>query len=70
MNRLGIAMGGGVRIGLEDNIWFDDGRTELATNVRLVERLVAIARAMGREPATPDQVRQRLGIALRTAATR
>ena len=62
MNRLAIAMGGGVRVGLEDNIWFDDDRTDQATNPRLVERLVGIARAMGREPATPDQVRARLGI--------
>jgi 3-oxoadipate:acetyl-CoA acetyltransferase len=62
MNRLAIAMGGGVRVGLEDNIWFDDDRTELATNPRLVERLTRIARAMGREPATPSQVRQLLAI--------
>lgn len=57
-----IAMGGHVRVGLEDNIWWDDERTELATNPRLVERLVTIARAMGREPATPSQVRSLLGI--------
>lgn len=63
MNRLAIAMGGGVRVGLEDNIWFDDDRKELATNPRLVERLTRIARAMGREPATPNQVRQKLAIA-------
>jgi 3-keto-5-aminohexanoate cleavage enzyme len=62
VNKLAIAMGGHVRVGLEDNIWFDDARTDLATNPRLVERVVAIARAMGREPATPDQVRARLGI--------
>ncbi len=68
MNRIAIAMGGGVRVGLEDNIWFDDDRTELATNPRLVERLVAIARAMGREPATPDQVRERLAITAPVAA--
>ncbi len=63
VNRQAIAMGGHVRVGLEDNLWFDDARTELATNPRLVERLVRVARAMGREPATPDQVRERLGIA-------
>ena len=57
-----IAMGGHVRIGLEDNLWFDDDRTDLASNPRLVERLVRVARAMGREPASPDQVRQRLGL--------
>jgi uncharacterized protein (DUF849 family) len=51
-----------VRVGLEDNIWWDDERTELATNVRLVERLVQIGRAMGREPAEPALVRSRLGI--------
>lgn len=62
MNSLAIAMGGGVRVGLEDNLWFDRERTELASNPKLVERVVAMGRAMGREPATPDQVRQRLGI--------
>jgi uncharacterized protein (DUF849 family) len=62
IQRLAIAMGGHVRVGLEDNLWWDDARTELATNPRLVERLVAIARAMGREPATPAQVRARLAL--------
>jgi uncharacterized protein (DUF849 family) len=62
MNRLAIAMGGHVRVGLEDNLWWDDDRTELATNPRLVARLVDIARAMGREPASPASVRARLGI--------
>lgn len=60
MHRLAIAMGGHVRVGLEDNLWWDDARSELATNPRLVERVVAIGRAMGREPATPAQVRARL----------
>ena len=32
MNAVAIAMGGGVRVGLEDNIWFDEGRTKLARN--------------------------------------
>lgn len=62
VNRLAIAMGGHVRVGLEDNIWWDADRTELATNPRLVERLVAIGRSMGREPAPPAFVRNRLGI--------
>ena len=62
VNKWAIEMGGHVRVGLEDNIWWDDERTELATNPRLVERLVSFARAMGREPATPAVVRQRLGI--------
>jgi 3-keto-5-aminohexanoate cleavage enzyme len=57
-----VTMGGHVRIGLEDNIWFDDGRSDPATNPRLVERIVGVARAVGREPATPDQVRAHLGL--------
>jgi uncharacterized protein (DUF849 family) len=61
-----IAMGGHVRIGLEDNLWFDDDRKDLATNARLVERVVSVARSMGREPATPDAVRLRLGMGLET----
>ena len=32
MNSLAIAIGKGVRVGLEDNIWFDTERTRLATN--------------------------------------
>jgi uncharacterized protein (DUF849 family) len=64
MNRLAIAMGGGVRVGLEDNLWFDEDRTDPASNPRLVERVVAVGRSMGREPATPEQVRLRLGIPL------
>jgi 3-keto-5-aminohexanoate cleavage enzyme len=68
MNRLAIAMGGHVRVGLEDNLWWDADRTELATNPRLVERLVRIGRAMGREPASPAQVRERLGIRPPTGA--
>lgn len=58
-----IERGGNVRVGLEDNIWYDDARTELATNPRLVERIVEYGRANGREPATPAQVRAQLGIA-------
>jgi uncharacterized protein (DUF849 family) len=69
VNQLAIAMGGHVRIGLEDNIWYDDERTELATNPRLVERLVRVARSMGREPATPAHVRAVLGLHDRSLVT-
>lgn len=59
---LGAAMGGHVRVGLEENLWPHDDRTQLATNPMLVERIVGIARAMGREPASPALVRERLRI--------
>jgi 3-keto-5-aminohexanoate cleavage enzyme len=60
MNVLGIVMGNGVRVGLEDNIWFDDARTVPATNSSLVERVVRIAESIGRKVATPQEVREYL----------
>lgn len=62
MNVMGIVSGGGVRIGLEDNIWFDKERTRLATNRDLIERIVAIADCIGCCPHTPQQARAVLGI--------
>ncbi len=60
MNSIAIAAGGGVRVGLEDNIWYDAERTTLATNRDLVERIVYIARSMGREPLDPKEARSLL----------
>jgi 3-keto-5-aminohexanoate cleavage enzyme len=51
-----ILMGGHVRVGLEDNIYYRRG--ELATNAQLVERVVQLAKIVGREIATPDEARQ------------
>jgi 3-keto-5-aminohexanoate cleavage enzyme len=55
LNVIAIAMGGHARTGLEDNIYYRRG--ELATNVALVERLVRIARDLGRDIATPAEAR-------------
>lgn len=55
-----ILMGGHVRVGLEDNIYFRKG--ELASNVMLVERIVQISRLLGREVATPAEARTILGL--------
>jgi 3-keto-5-aminohexanoate cleavage enzyme len=56
MATLAIAMGGHVRVGFEDNIYYRKG--ELAdSNARFVERVVRIAREVGREPATVAQAR-------------
>jgi uncharacterized protein (DUF849 family) len=62
VNGMAIAMGGHVRVGLEDNLWFDDARTRHATNAGLVERLVQVARALGREIASPEQARRIIGL--------
>jgi 3-keto-5-aminohexanoate cleavage enzyme len=55
-----IAMGGHVRVGLEDNIYYSKGR--LARNDELVARVVRIAVELGRPVATPDQARRLLGL--------
>jgi len=57
MATLAIAMGGHVRVGFEDNIFYRKG--ELAdSNARFVERIVRIAREVGREPASISEARQ------------
>jgi uncharacterized protein (DUF849 family) len=62
MNAVSIACGGGVRVGLEDNIWDDEGRTRLATNAGLVERIAALGRIHGREIMTPQEFRDLVGL--------
>ena len=54
------SQGGNCRVGLEDNLYLDKG--EFATNLALTERAVRIIREIGREPATPAQAAERLGI--------
>lgn len=60
MNSVAIAIGGGVRVGLEDNIWFDAERTTLASNERLLRRIHDIARSNERSVMSPTELRQRL----------
>jgi uncharacterized protein (DUF849 family) len=62
LNVMGIVSGGGVRVGLEDNIWYDAERTRLATNRDLVERIVSIAENLGHKPYTPNEARELLGL--------
>lgn len=62
VNTILWALGGGghVRVGLEDNQYLSKGVK--ATNVALVERVVKIAKEIGREIATGAQAREMLGI--------
>lgn len=62
MNALAIAMGGHVRVGIEDALYMTGSKTDLASNPRLVARLVHVARAMGREPATSIEARTMVGL--------
>jgi 3-keto-5-aminohexanoate cleavage enzyme len=58
MNSVAIAMGGGVRVGLEDNIWFDQGRTKLARNIELIKRVHILREANGRELMSSAELRE------------
>ena len=62
MNSIAIAVGGGVRVGLEDNIWFNSARTRLATNMELLERVHGIAAANGRGVMSAEAMRNKLGL--------
>ena len=56
LSTVAIALGGHVRVGIEDNVYFSKG--VLSTNTALVERIAGIARAVGREVATPEDVKR------------
>jgi 3-keto-5-aminohexanoate cleavage enzyme len=60
LTTIGLLMGGNVRVGLEDNIYYSKG--VLATNEQLVARSVRIVRELGLEVATPSEARQILGL--------
>jgi len=59
MTTIGLAMGGNARTGLEDTLLLEPG-VPAESNAQLVERLVGVARSLGREPAAVDEVVERL----------
>ncbi len=62
MNSIAVACGGGVRTGLEDNIWYDPARTRLASNSELIRRIHKLAEANEREIMTPAELRKQLNL--------
>jgi len=62
MNSIAIAAGGGVRVGLEDNIWYDQSRTRLASNQELIRRVHRIAEATQRKIMKPAELRKLLNL--------
>jgi len=62
INVAAILMGGHVRVGLEDSIYYRYSKKELATNTQLVKRIVRIAKELNRDIATPKEARKILGI--------
>jgi 3-keto-5-aminohexanoate cleavage enzyme len=61
LTTLGILLGGHVRVGMEDNIYYRKGEL-VQSNAQLVERTVGIAEDLNREIATPNEARSILGI--------
>ena len=62
MNSVAIASDGGVRVGLEDNIWFDPARTRLASNSDLLNRIHRVAQANERLVMSPGKLRTMLDL--------
>jgi 3-keto-5-aminohexanoate cleavage enzyme len=58
---LAVALGGHVRVGYEDNPYLRKGELA-ASNAVLVERMVAMARAIGRDVASPEEARAIIGL--------
>lgn len=61
MSMMGLIMGGHIRVGMEDNIYYRRG-VLAKTNSQFVERIVRIAREYGREVASPNEARAILGL--------
>jgi 3-keto-5-aminohexanoate cleavage enzyme len=55
-----LALGGHIRVGLEDNLYM--ARGQKATNPMMVERAVRVVKEFGKQPATPAEAREILGI--------
>jgi 3-keto-5-aminohexanoate cleavage enzyme len=58
---MAIVLGGHVRVGFEDNIFYSKG-VLAESNAQLVERIARISRECGREVASPEEARKILGL--------
>ncbi|MBW9155430.1 3-keto-5-aminohexanoate cleavage protein [Clostridium tagluense] len=61
MAAMAIIMGGHVRVGFEDNVYIEKG-IPAKSNAELVERVVRLAKELGREIASPKEAREILGL--------
>ena len=57
-----LLLGGHVRVGMEDSPYLDHGQTLARSNAELVEKIVRIAREVGREIASPTEARAIIGL--------
>ncbi|MST52260.1 3-keto-5-aminohexanoate cleavage protein [Hornefia butyriciproducens] len=56
-----LALGGNVRVGLEDNVYYNKGQLA-GSNQQFVARVKRIVEELGKTVATPDEARQILGV--------
>lgn len=56
-----LALGGNIRVGLEDNIYYSKGILA-KSNAQLVKRAIRVITEFGKKPATPDETRKILGL--------
>ena len=61
MSMMALVMGGHIRVGLEDSLYYSKG-VLAETNAQFVERIVRISREYGREIATADEAREILSL--------
>jgi 3-keto-5-aminohexanoate cleavage enzyme len=61
LGAVGVVMGGDVRVGMEDNLYVQQG-VLAKSNAELVEKMVRIIRELGFEPASPLEAREQLGL--------
>ncbi len=59
---MAVGQAPGVRIGLEDNLWYDSGRTIPATNLGLVEKVHQLADVLNRPILSPSALRKTLAL--------
>lgn len=58
---MAFCTGGNLHIGLEDILYYRKGEI-VHSNAQLITRMVRLAKKFGREPATVDDVRIKLGL--------
>lgn len=58
VNSIAIAMGHGVRVGLEDNIWWDEQQSRLASNTELIKRIHLLMQVHGASLMTAGEFRK------------
>lgn len=61
MAAMAMVLGGHVRTGLEDNVYIERG-VLASGNAQMVEKMVRLAREIGREIAMPNEAREILGL--------